>query len=313
MAGAGLWVSQRGERPSPVPQSGPNFNVYLKYSEIFPSCSNVQDEYWQLLRKVPAVDTIGVLAYISNVLASNAHDPASHRQLNEQFLETAIAKQLAEHAPGGTALSVVFNRLSNMLLIRDLVLYGTNKYSTADDQPISTVGRLALCANDFLQREAPRPGSLTNVQLAAQVVGTWDLYNARDIAYALPRMWAILTEILPGDNSDIARLRARIGMGPLAIDTLTMPEFVAIVFVLFVYGNDVVTKGSERVIFDPATLLEKLPGIQPLLDRLLESRSLTVNEIAQKLGCGAPKTRKQFLKDLADRDVFTTSLLSLAK
>ena len=303
----GLWVSQRGERPSPVPQSGPNFNVYLKFSEIFSSCSNVQDEYWRLLRKVPVVDTIRVLAYISNVLASNAHDPASHRQLNEKFVETGIAKQVAEHTPGKTALSVVFHRLSNMLLIRDLVLYGTNTYSTAD-QPISTVGRLALCANDFLQRDAPPASGLTNLQLAAQVVGTWDVYNARDIAYALPRMYAILTEILPGNDPYITKLRARIGMDHLAIDTLTMPEFVAIVFFLFVYGNDVVTKGSERVIFDPATLFEKLPGIQRLLDRLLESRSLTVSELAQKLGCGAPNTRKQFLKDLADRDVFTTSL-----
>ena len=307
MAGAGLWVSQRGERPSPVPQSGPNFNVYLKFSEIFSSCSNVQDEYWRLLRKVPVVDTIRVLAYISNVLASNAHDPASHRQLNEKFVETGIAKQVAEHTPGKTALSVVFHRLSNMLLIRDLVLYGTNTYSTAD-QPISH-GRKTCALRERLPAAGRTSGQRAH-QPSACRAGGWHVGRIQCPRHSLrtathvrhpygdpARQRSVHYEVACTDRHGSSRDRHTYDAG-VRRDCL---------FPFRVWerrSNEGVGKSHLR-----SRYAVRETSRNPAASRqALESRSLTVSELAQKLGCGAPNTRKQFLKDLADRDVFTTSL-----
>jgi hypothetical protein len=281
--------------------------VYSKHSELFPNSGDVKETYWQLLQEVPLVGTLGVLARINNVLALSKEDPASHRTLHEQFLEPSIAKKVAQRVPGGTAFPVVFHRLSNIALMRNVVLYCSDRNSTTDAR-ITLIGELELCTNDFVQTTPAFTDTPTNLQLAAQFVGAWDVYNTRDPAYALPRMHTILTEILPGDDRIVTRLRTRTGIDQLTIDTLTLPEFVAIVFGLFAYGNKVVEEGMKRVVLDPTVFLQEFPRAQRILGTFLEGRALTVDELAKKLDRGAPRTREQFLKDLTDRNAFTASL-----
>jgi hypothetical protein len=120
--------------------------------------------------------------------------------------------------------------------MHDLLLYGANRASTTDS-PITQIGALALCANDFVERDPVLADAPTNFEIATQVIRTWDVYNPRDLAYAMTRTHTIFTAILPSNEQSIVKLRDRIGMNNLVIDGLTLSEFVAIAFALFAYGN----------------------------------------------------------------------------
>ena len=303
MAGGGLWVPEG----DPPPLTGPIYNVYAKRSELSPNSEHVREKYWRLLQEVPLVTALETFAHINNILAISAQDSAAHKALHEQFLEFDFAEQLAQRAPGRRAVSVIFHRLSNLTVIRNLVLYGANASSTANTS-MTFIGELALCTNDFVQPDPLFTDTPTNLQLAAQFTGTWDLYNARDPACALPRMHTILTELLPSGDPIVTKLRTALGMDKLTIDTLTLREFLAIVFGLFAYGNKVVEEGMRRVVFDPSAFLREFPYAQQLLNIFLDGRALDINQLADKLRGDAPRTQVQFVDDLSDRNVLITSL-----
>src|SRR2546423_6545377 len=104
-----------------------------------------------------------------------------------------------------------------------------------------------------LSRREPMPtASPTNLELAALVIRTWDIYNPRELAYAMTRMHTILTGILPGSDATVARVRDRIGMSNLVVDGLALPEFVAIAFALFAYGSALGNEDANRVVLEPA-------------------------------------------------------------
>jgi hypothetical protein len=46
----------------------------------------------------------------------------------------------------------LFNRLGNVVAMRDLLLYGANE-DPSTDAPVTRVGLLALCANDFVESD----------------------------------------------------------------------------------------------------------------------------------------------------------------
>jgi hypothetical protein len=294
MAGSGMWVPVRNQ---PAPYVGPAFAVYLKYSELYPDCADVKDRYWRLIQQVPIVNAVGVFATINNILAVTSRDDNAHKVLHQRFLEPDVAERLARNSPAAPAFGVVFHRLGSLVAMRDLLVYGTNRANTTDS-PITQIGELALSANDFVERDPIIKGTPTNLELAAQVMRTWDIYNPRDLAYALTRTYTILTTILPGADPTVAKLRGRIGTENLTVDGLSLPEFVAITFALFSYGNVVEREGTNRVVFAPSAFFREYPRAQPLLDRFVVGRSLTVDEYRSKLAGAAPRTRHQFLEDL---------------
>ncbi len=103
------------------------------------------------------------------------------------------------------------------------------------------------------------------LEMAAQVIRTWDIYNPRELAYAMTRMHTILNEILPGNDPTVLTLRVRIGMNNLTVDGLALPEFVAIAFALFAYGNAETTEEMSRVILEPAGFFRDFARAQPPL------------------------------------------------
>jgi hypothetical protein len=255
MAGAGLWTPQIQSQHSPY--IGPAFAVYLRYSEVFPQ-ADVRDRDWELLQEVPAINAIGVLASINNLLAITGRDQAAHRTLHEAYLEPELAELVAKASPPAPAFGVVLHRLGNMVAMRDLLLYRANR-APSTDLPITRVGLLALLAIDFVDRDPLPSTSPSNLELAAQVVRTWDIYNPRDLAYAMTRMYHIFTAILPGDAPQIRRARDRVGMKQLAIDGLALSEFAAVAFALFAFGN--VDQGNDvsRVLIRPETFFSPVP------------------------------------------------------
>lgn len=303
MAGASLWVPQDRR---PVPYVGPAFAVYLRYSDLFPE-GDAGDQYWRLLQELPVVNAVGLFAVINNLLAVSRSDQSAHRVLHQQFLEPGVAELVRRKAPETPVFAVVFHRLGSIVAMHDLLLYGANRVS-ATEAPITRIGLLALCANDFVGRDLVPTAAPTNLELATQVIRTWEIYNPRELAYAMTRMHAILTEILPGDEPSIVRLRDRIGMNNLVVDGLTLTEFVAVAFALFAYGNATGKEGMSRVILEPATFFRHFSRAQPLLDRFLAGRALTLQQLTDRLAGGAPRTRERFLAETRSNSALNACL-----
>ena len=302
MAGGGLWVPQnRGQ----APYIGPAFAVYARHSDLF--SDNAEDAYWQLLQNLPVVNAIGILALINNILAITPSDQSAHETLNRQFLEPDIAERVNRNAPDRPAFPVVFNRLGNLLAVRDLLIYGANR-AAVTEAPVTQIGLLALCANDFVERDPVLTPNPTNLQLAAQLIRTWEVYNPRELAYAMTRMYTILNQILPGEDPTVVTLRNRIGMDKLAVDGISLPEFVAIAFALFAHGSAVGREGMNRVVLEGPSFFREFPKAQPLLDRFLSGRALTVDQMATKLAAGQPRTPERFVVDAKDKKVLETAL-----
>ncbi|MEQ1887283.1 MAG: hypothetical protein ABL967_19625 [Bryobacteraceae bacterium] len=302
IAGGGLWVAH-GQRAAPY--VGPVFAVYARNSDLFPD--NAEDTYWRRLQELPVVNTIGVLALINNILAITPSDRSAQEILNQQFLDPGLAERVIRNAPEAPAFPVVFHRLGNLLAIHDLLVYGGNRASVTE-APITQIGWLALSANDYVERDPLLTPNPTNLQLTAQFIRTWDVYNPRELAYAMTRMYTILTEILPGDDPTVVTLRDRIGMDNLAVDGLTLPEFVAIAFALFAHGNAVGKEGMNRVVLDAASFFRDFPRAQPLLDTFLRGRALTIEQMAVKLAAGRPSTYERFLADAKSKTVLDAAL-----
>ncbi len=302
MAGGGLWVPQNRRA---APYVGPGFAVYARHSDLFPD--NTEDTYWRLLEELPIVNAIGILALINNILAITPSDRSAHETLNQQFLEPGLAERVTRNAPEAPAIPVVFNRLGNLLAIHDLLLYGANRASVAE-AAITQIGWLALCANDYVERDPVLTPNPTNLQLAAQLIRTWDVYNPRELAYAMTRMYVILNRILPGDDPTVVTLRDRIGIENLAVDGLTPPEFVAMAFALFAHGNAVDREGMNRVVVEAPSFFRDFPKAQPLLDRFLGGRALTVEQMATKLAGDGPRMYDRFLAGAKGKTVLDDAL-----
>jgi hypothetical protein len=193
------------------------------------------------------------------------------------------------------------------MAMRNLVVYGTNMGDAAD-LPITRIGKLALCANDSLQRSLATAGVPTNLDLAAHSAVRWDIHNVRDMAYALTRMHAILTDLLPGHDPTVASLRTRIGLDQFSIGSLTLTEFVSIVFGLFAWSNKVVEEGISRVVFGPTELFRAFPQAQELLGRFLRDRAVTIEELQEKLSSSTRRTQEHFCQDLANQDAFMSGV-----
>ena len=153
-------------------------------------------------------------------------------------------------------MPALFHRLGNLLLIRNLVLYGTNRDSE-NDVPAWELGKLALLQNDFVP-SAPAVVGPTPLELIRASIAVWDIYNPIETPSA-GRVYEILTDILSGSDPEIVRLRDRIGFRSLNVDGLALPEWVAIVFGLFAVGLKQATNQPRRS-FRPPRGLQGVPA-----------------------------------------------------
>lgn len=284
--------------------TGPAFHTYARYSDLYSSAS--PDELWKGLRSAPISDSIQALAWINSKLSAD-RSAQPHRQLAAQFLEPGTAGRLAAVAPDLPAVPALFHRLGNLLLIRNLVLYGTNRDSE-NDVPAWELGKLALLQNDFVP-SAPEVVGPTPLELIRASIAVWDIYNPIETPSA-GRVYEILTDILSGSDPEIVRLRDRIGFRSLNVDGLALPEWVAIVFGLFAVGLKQATN-QRAAAFAPQEVFKEFPRAQGLLSGFLNGRTLTIAELATKLRRDQPNTREQFLKDLSDTGTISTCLAAI--
>ncbi len=121
-------------------------------------------------------------------------------------------------------------------------------------------------------------------------------------------MYLILTEILPGNDAVIAKLRDRPGLDNTRGDGLTLPEFIAMAFAIFSYGNAVQNENASRVVLDPAVFFREFPNARELLSQFLNARALSVEQLQEAFADSAPITRDRFVAELAEKTALDESL-----
>jgi hypothetical protein len=293
----------------PAPAIGPAVCVSLRYSEIVPGGADIENRYWDVLRQVPVIGGVGVLASLNSVLSEHrAGHRDVHKVLNERFLPTGLARAVAARELAGPGFAGVFTRIGCLQLMRHLLLYGRRSVKPAG-QSEKLIGELALLTNDYLQLEAIQsPSQPETLELLLSFLPMWDVYNPRELAYALGRMFIILTDILPGNDPEVRKLASRIGLNAskIMIGALPLNDFIAAVFGLFAYGRQL--KGPEHAIFDVRRIFANVGFPTGILRRLVNDRALSATAFRKKLSGGAPHGRQDFGKELQSRSFLTESL-----
>ena len=162
---------------------------------------------FEFLRQTPAAGGVGVLASINSLLSEHRSlDRDVHKILSERFVTPAIAAKVAEQNFAGGGFSGAFTRTGCLQLMRHCWCTGQWSVKRAGRSE-KELGELALLTNEFIQRDqVVDPARLPNLDLLVSFVPVWDIHNPRDLAYALGRMFTILTEILPGNDPEVRRL-----------------------------------------------------------------------------------------------------------
>jgi hypothetical protein len=288
---------------------GPAVGVYLRHSEILPGTAKLEDRYWNLLRQTPVTGGVGVLASINSLLSEHRSlNRDVHQVLSDRYLTANLAAKVAAQKVAGDTFGV-FTRTGCLQLMRHLLLYGNRSLKSSSAQSEKELGELALLANEFIQRDpVVDPARLPNLDLLVSFVPVWDIHNPRDLAYALSRMFTILTEILPGKDPEVRRLAAKAGLNisGITVGSLPLNDFIAAVFGLFAYGRNI--KGPAFSVFDTRQVFS-LVGFPPrMLRKLVKDRALTTEEFRKRLGGGKARTRKAFGEELQRRSFLTESL-----
>lgn len=272
-----LWVPV--PVPAGMPNTGPAFRVFLRYSDVVPGADAVEQRYWEALQRIPVLGAVGVLAVINGILSTGGStDPETHRIINERFLPPEFRKRVGEYRAGGPALSVVFNRIGCTQLMRHLMLYG-NKVISPNEEPMEALGELALLGNEFIQTDPPAGTSAaSNLDVLLRIIPSWDVYNPRDLAYALTRIFTLLTKILPGKDEEVRKLSSKAGINPctITIDGLSLSDFISVVFGLYAFGRKMTISDPRCAFFDRQKVFEKVGFSLPVLEEFVESRSLTI-------------------------------------
>ena len=102
--------------------------------------------------------------------------------------------------------------------------------------------------------------------------------------------------------------RDRVGLKQLAVDGLSLSEFVAVAFALFAFGNVAERNDVSRVLIRPETFFQQFPKAQPLLDKFMAGRALTINQMTAALASGEALSREGFLKRTGDRNFLIDNL-----
>jgi hypothetical protein len=296
----------------PSSKIGPAICVYLRYSDVVTETTDLEQRYWEVLRRTPVLGAIGVLATINGILSEHrAGHPEIHHQLNERFLAPSLRTKVNQYEPGGPAFAGVFNKLGCLQLIRHLLLYGDSSVESADKN-VNGLGELMLLANEFLQPAfQPAPG--TNLDLLLQFLPIWDVCNPRELAYTLSRMFTVLTEILPGADPEVQRLASKAGIdtSKIVIDDLPLNDFMSAVFGLFAYGRKM--EIPDQAVFDVRQVFSRVGFPPGILEALVTKRALTLSEFAERLSDGQPCTRDAFLNEIRRRAFVSDSLTAFRK
>ena len=238
-----------------------------------------------------------MLASINALLSEHrSGDRKLHDILNSRYLPADFVARVAANQVSGPGFAGVFTRVGCLQLMRHLLLYGDWSLKP-QAQSETLIGELVLLTNEFLPDAAQIPSSET-LDLLLTFLPVWDIYNPRDLAYALSRMFTILTEILPGNDPHVCALASKAGLNTSAINVGRVPlnDFIAGVFGLFAYGRQL--KGPEHALFDVRQVFAKVGFPGGVLRTLVNDRALTARAFRRRLAAGVRATVGNFRSEL---------------
>src|SRR5665213_1229536 len=96
----------------------------------------------------------------------------------------------------------------------------------------------------------------------------------------------ILNDIMPGSEPKIQTLLKQLALDPKKIEIEGVPlhQFVSIVFGIFAYGGQ--SEGPKRSMFSSKEIFSQSNCLQPVLDRMLESRAPSLDSYQELLTRG---------------------------
>ena len=182
------------------------------------------------------------------------------------------------------------------------------------------IGRLMLRANDFITSTKFRQPDnvLDDLDLAVELLPTWELSNERDLAYGLTRTYLMATRHLAGTDSTVTTLRDRVSLDPttLSYDGVPLEDFIAIVFGLYSHVLNMepaqLFQGRIHCAIESKTFLAQTGFPQQLFDTFLKHRGISLGALRREIAEGQPWDRNRCTK-LIESDDFATDFLAFRK
>lgn len=199
----------------------------------------------------------------------------------------------------------VFNRVGALIAMKGAVAAfdpATSQLATDEYQ----IGDIVLRANAFVNsasfQQLNRPPS--DIEIAAEVMPTWELTNPRDLAYALARIYRML-EYLRGTDPIVVKVTTDLGIvfDDLRFDGLRLPDFVAIVFGLHAYATNLdrglLLKMPVAGAINRDRLLSETKLPREVMDQFLTNRSIKRSDLRDRIAPGGTMGRAEYIAAMA--------------
>jgi hypothetical protein len=315
----GLFLPIRFEREKyPQPRFGPEFIVPITYSEVTGRKPTAQD-LWHALSFGNHVETIVTLSMILNSVERFQPDRNLHAALTERFLRPEY-RTIPRRPPGGKLPDYqdVFNPLGVLFALKLLLGATTGPEPPERLQPDDqfSIGDLILLANEFVLTSSLTAETMTDANLAADLLPVWDLTNPGRIVYAMARMHRMVAVHLVGSDSKVLRIIKQIGVGMDGIKFCGVPldSYVFAVFAL--YARDQLLRGPDFLrnpdlaIFNPHELMKQTSFPHEMFQRFLQGVSLDLDAARRKLSSLDTGWNEGILADLLESPTFRTDFLA---
>lgn len=191
----GLWILSPYRRTRA--KTGPESLVVRTHSEVTAKPRSSSD-FWDDLVRVQLPAAVSALSTINILLARFTRQLDLHQALSEKFLHSDLRSRPDPFEPGRRPDYVlIFNRIGVLTTLKGLIGIpeGAGEKEIYNDHQI---GRLMLRANDFITSTKFRQPDnvLDDLDLAVELLPTWELSNERDLAYGLTRTYLMATRHL---------------------------------------------------------------------------------------------------------------------
>lgn len=302
------------------PPTGAEFMVPPNYADITGTPSSADNLYTDIQAE-DSVETIHRLAGL-NILLERGHDFGVEQAAVEQAAVEHYVRPAFRSTPPIDAskpqptYSFIFNRVGVLVALKGVL--GADAPSAAAG-PASEyyIGNLILRANEFISGKQFQALTAppTALELAAELIPTWDLTNGRDLAYGMARMYRML-EYLGGTDLQVTALRAKLKIvySNLRFGGLLLNEFLAVAFGLYTYAKNipagVLLKNSSAIAVNTDRVLAEVNFPRSLLERFLAATSLSLVDLRNRLTSGKPWTRDHYV-ELMNGSEFRTDFLAL--
>lgn len=277
-------------------------------------------EFWEDLVSTQLPPAVLGLSAINILIERFGPRIDLEQALSEKFLNPSFRSYVGSDEPGPKPdYRLIFNRLGVLTALKGLI--GVTK-DAGDRESYNNhnIGLLILRGNDFITTRKLRQSdtAVEELDLAVELLPTWELTNPRNIAYGLARTHLLIRRYLGGIDSIVAKLRDRIALNPIELryNGVSLEDFIAIIFGLYSHVLSMdpprLLQGFIHCAVDTDTFLAPTGFPQEIFKTFLRNRSISLDGLRQEITCGKPWKRDHCI-DMIESDVFATDFLAFRK